>query len=148
MRKDEFDRRRRRLMKMMGRGAIAILPAAPEKLRNSDVSYRYRPDSDFYYLTGFPEPEAVAVLIPGRPQAEYVLFVRDRDPLRETWDGRRAGPEGATRDYGADDAFPISDIDDILPGLMENCSRVYYTMGLHPERSEERRVGKECRSHW
>ena len=133
MRKDEFDRRRRRLMKMMGRGAIAILPAAPEKLRNSDVSYRYRPDSDFYYLTGFPEPEAVAVLIPGRPQAEYVLFVRDRDPLRETWDGRRAGPEGATRDYGADDAFPISDIDDILPGLMENCSRVYYTMGLHPE---------------
>jgi Xaa-Pro aminopeptidase len=62
-----------------------------------------------------------------------VLFVRDRDPTRETWDGRRAGPEGATRDYGADDAFPISDIDDILPGLMENCSRVYYTMGMHQE---------------
>lgn len=120
-------------MKMMGRGAIAILPAVPEKSRNSDVSYRYRPDSDFYYLTGFAEPDAVAVLIPGRPQAEYVLFVRDRDPVRETWDGRRAGPEGATRDYGADDAFPIGDIDDILPGLMENCSRVYYTMGLHPE---------------
>jgi Xaa-Pro aminopeptidase len=133
MRKDEFDRRRRRLMKMMGRGAIAILPAAPEKSRNSDVQYHYRPDSDFYYLTGFAEPDAVAVLIPGRAQAEYVLFVRDRDPVRETWDGRRAGPEGATRDYGADDAFPISDIDDILPGLMENCSRVYYTMGLHPE---------------
>lgn len=120
-------------MKMMGRGAIAILPAAPEKSRNSDVQYHYRPDSDFYYLTGFAEPDAVAVLIPGRAQAEYVLFVRDRDPVRETWDGRRAGPEGATRDYGADDAFPISDIDDILPGLMENCSRVYYTMGLHPE---------------
>lgn len=120
-------------MKMMGRGAIAILPAVPEKSRNSDVSYHYRPDSDFFYLTGFGEPDAVAVLIPGRPQAEYVLFVRDRDPVRETWDGRRAGPEGATRDYGADDAFPIGDIDDILPGLMENCSRVYYTMGLHPE---------------
>jgi Xaa-Pro aminopeptidase len=133
MRKDEFDRRRRRLMKMMGRGAIAILPAAPEKSRNSDVSYHYRPDSDFFYLTGFGEPEAVAVLIPGRAQAEYVLFVRDRDPTRETWDGRRAGPEGATRDYAADDAFPIGDIDDILPGLMENCSRVYHTMGLHPE---------------
>lgn len=133
MRKDEFDRRRRRLMKMMGRGAIAILPAAPEKSRNSDVLYHYRPDSDFYYLTGFAEPEAVAVLIPGRAQAEYVLFVRDRDPARETWDGRRAGPEGATRDHAADDAFPIGDIDDILPGLMENCSRVYYTMGLHPE---------------
>jgi Xaa-Pro aminopeptidase len=133
MRKDEFARRRRQLMKLMGKGGIAILPTAPEKARNSDVSYHYRPDSDFFYLTGFGEPEAVAVLIPGREAAEYVLFVRDRDPARETWDGRRAGPEGATRDYGADDAFPIADIDDILPGLMENCSRVYYTMGLHQE---------------
>ena len=133
MRKDEFTRRRRQLIKMIGKGAIAILPAVPQKSRNGDVSYHYRPDSDFFYLTGFAEPEAVAVLIPGRAHAEYVLFVRDRDPTRETWDGRRAGPEGATRDYGADDAFPIGDIDDILPGLMENCSRVYYTMGLHQE---------------
>jgi Xaa-Pro aminopeptidase len=133
MRKDEFARRRRQLMKMMGRGSIAILPAVPEKTRNSDVLYHYRPDSDFFYLTGFAEPEAVAVLIPGREAAEYVLFTRERDPTRETWDGRRAGPEGATRDYGADDAFPINDIDDILPGLMEDCSRVFYTMGLHQE---------------
>jgi Xaa-Pro aminopeptidase len=133
MRKDEFAKRRRQLMKMMGKGGIAILPAVPEKTRNSGVQYHYRPDSDFFYLTGFAEPEAVAVLIPGRAQAEYVLFVRERDPARETWDGRRAGPEGVTRDYGADDAFPIGDIDDILPGLMENCSRVYYTMGLHQE---------------
>jgi len=133
MRKAEFVRRRRQLMKMIGKGGIVILPAVPEQPRNSDVLYHYRPDSDFHYLTGFPEPEAVAVLIPGRSQAEYVLFVRDRDPARETWDGRRAGPEGATRDHGADDAFPISDIDDILPGLMENCSRVYYTMGVHPD---------------
>jgi Xaa-Pro aminopeptidase len=133
MRKDEFARRRRQLMKTIGKGSIAILPAVPEKTRNNDVLYHYRPDSDFYYLTGFHEPEAVAVLVPGREHAEYVLFVRERDPARETWDGRRAGPEGATRDFGADDAFPIGDIDDILPGLMENCSRVYYTMGLHPE---------------
>src|SRR5262245_51404260 len=133
MRKDEFARRRRQLMKMMGKGGIAILPAVPEKSRNNDVLYHYRPDSDLFYLTGFAEPEAVAVLVPGRAQAEYVLFVRDRDPARETWDGRRAGPEGASRDYGADDAFPIADIDDILPGLMESCGRVYYTMGLHPE---------------
>lgn len=133
MRKDEFARRRRQLMKMMGRGAIAILPAAPEKVRNSDVLYHYRPDSDFFYVSGFAEPESVAVLVPGRAAAEYVLFVRERDPARETWDGRRAGPEGATADYGADDAFPITDIDDILPGLMEQCPRVYYTMGLHPE---------------
>jgi Xaa-Pro aminopeptidase len=133
MNKTEFHRRRRELVKMMGKGGIAILPAAPEKHRNGDVHYNYRPDSDFYYLTGFHEPESVAVLVPGRPQAEYVLFLRDRDPARETWDGKRAGPEGATRDYGADDAFPIGDIDDILPGLMENCPRVFYTMGLNPE---------------
>jgi Xaa-Pro aminopeptidase len=133
MRKDEFARRRKQLMKMMGKGAIAILPTVPEKTRNGDVLYHYRPDSNFFYLTGFHEPEAVAVLIPGRDHAEYVLFVRDRDPTRETWDGRRAGPEGATSEYGADDAFPIGDIDDILPGLMESCERVYYTMGLHPE---------------
>jgi Xaa-Pro aminopeptidase len=133
MTKTEFYRRRRELIKMMGKGGIAILPAAPEKHRNGDVHYNYRPDSDFYYLTGFHEPESVAVLVPGRAQAEYVLFLRDRDPTRETWDGRRAGPEGATRDYGADDAFPIGDIDDILPGLMENCPRVFYTMGLNQE---------------
>ncbi len=132
-RPSEFARRRRQLLRMMGKGGIAILPAALEKARNNDVHYEYRPDSDFYYLTGFQEPDAVAVLIPGRPQAEYVLFVRDRDPARETWDGKRAGPEGATRDYRADDAFPIGDIDDILPGLMESCSRVYYTMGLNPD---------------
>ena len=120
-------------MKMMGRGAIAILPAGPVRHRNSDVEYAYRQDSDFHYLTGFPEPEAVAVLVPGRAAAEYVLFVRDRDPLRETWDGRRAGPSGAVENHGADDAFPISDIDEILPGLMENRERVYYAMGTHPE---------------
>ncbi len=132
-RQSEFARRRRQLARMVGKGGIVIIPAALEKSRNNDVHYEYRPDSDFHYLTGFQEPEAVAVLVPGRPQAEYVLFVRDRDPARETWDGKRAGPEGATRDYGADDAFPIGDIDDILPGLMESCSRVYYTMGLNPD---------------
>jgi Xaa-Pro aminopeptidase len=133
MRRDEFARRRRQLMRHMGRDAIAILPAAPVRIRNNDVEYHYRPDSDFYYLTAFAEPEAVAVLIPGRPQGEFVLFVRDRDPAREAWDGARAGPDGAVRDYGADDAFPVGDIDEILPGLLERCSRVFYTMGTHPE---------------
>jgi Xaa-Pro aminopeptidase len=130
---DEFQRRRKQLMKMIGKGGIAILPTATEKQRNNDVHYHFRPDSDFHYLTGFNEPEAVAVLIPGRAQAEYVMFVRERDPLRETWDGRRAGPEGAVKQFLADDAFPIGDIDDILPGLMEHCPRVYYTMGLNAE---------------
>ncbi|HRP87191.1 MAG TPA: Xaa-Pro aminopeptidase [Gammaproteobacteria bacterium] len=129
----EFARRRRQLMRMIGRGGIAILPAAPTRVRNRDVEYAYRQDSDFHYLTGFPEPEAVAVLMPGREHGEYVLFCRDRDPLRETWDGRRAGPEGAVRDHGADDAFPIGDIDDILPGMLEHSERVYYTMGLSGE---------------
>ncbi len=133
MTKDEFAKRRRHLMRMMGKDAIAILPAAPVRLRNGDVDYFYRPDSDFYYLTGFAEPEAVAVLLPGRPQGEYVLFVRERDPAREVWDGARAGPEGVVKTHDADDAFPFQDIDEILPGLMERCSRVFYTMGTHPE---------------
>jgi Xaa-Pro aminopeptidase len=129
----EFARRRRQLMRQMGKGAIAILPAAPVRIRNRDTEYPYRQDSDFYYLTGFPEPEAVAVLVPGREQGEYILFCRERDATREIWDGKRAGPEGAERDYGADAAFPISGIDDILPGLLEQRERVYYTMGAYPE---------------
>jgi Xaa-Pro aminopeptidase len=133
MQQQEFARRRKELMRMMGPQAIAIVPAAREKIRNRDTHYPFRQDSDFHYLTGFPEPDAVAVLVPGREPAEYILFCRDRDPLMETWNGRRAGPEGATRDYGADDAFPVGDIDDILPGLMEDCTRVFYTMGVHPE---------------
>lgn len=133
MNKKDFARRRRQLMRMIGKGGIAILPAAPTRVRNRDVEHAFRQDSDFHYLTGFDEPEAVTVLLPGRPHGEFVLFCRDRDPERETWDGYRAGPEGAVRDYGADDAFPISDIDDILPGMLEHCERVYYTMGLNAE---------------
>lgn len=131
MSKNEFARRRRQLMRMMDSDAIAILPAAPVRVRNRDVDYPYRPDSDFYYLTGFPEPEAVAVLVPGRPHGEYILFCRERDPEMETWHGRRAGLEGACERYGADDAFPIGDIDDILPGLLENRERVFCTMGCN-----------------
>jgi Xaa-Pro aminopeptidase len=101
--------------------------------RNNDVDYNYRQDSDFFYLTGLSEPDAVAVLIPGRAAAQYILFLRDRDPQREIWDGKRAGPAGAVADFGADDAFPIDDIDDILPGLLEKRSRVFYTMGLNQE---------------
>jgi Xaa-Pro aminopeptidase len=129
----EFARRRRQLMRMMEDDGIAILPAAPVRTRSRDTEHPYRQDSDFYYLTGFEEPESVAVLVPGRPDGEYILFCRERDKTKELWDGFRAGPEGAVRDYGADDAFPIDDIDEILPGLMESCSRVYYAMGLNPD---------------
>jgi Xaa-Pro aminopeptidase len=138
--KDEFARRRRQLARLMGRDSIAILPAAPVRQRNNDVEYAYRPDSDFYYITGFDEPESVAVLIPGREQAEYILFVRERDRTREKWDGRRAGPAGATREHGAHDAFPIGDIDEILPGLLENRAKVFYTMGMYAD-FDQRVVG-------
>jgi Xaa-Pro aminopeptidase len=127
----EFTRRRRQFMRMIGRDAIAILPAAPVRHRNGDIEYAYRQDSHFHYLTGFPEPEAVAVLVPGRPHAEYLLFVRERDPAREAWDGPRAGTEGAVERYGADDAFPIADIDEILPGLIEQRAQIFYSMGTH-----------------
>lgn len=120
-------------MQMMGSDAIAVLPTAPERLRNRDVEYPFRPDSDFYYMTGFAEPEAVAVLVPGREHGEYLLFCRENDPEMETWNGHRAGLDGARDIYGADDAFPITDIDDILPGLLENRERVFYTMGLSPD---------------
>ena len=126
----EFQRRRRQLMRMLGKGSVAVLPAATAKTRNRDVHYLFRQESDFYYLTGFAEPEAVLVLAPGRANGEFMMFCRDRDPERETWDGARAGPEGAVRDYGADDAFPITDIDDILPGIIEQCERVYYNLGM------------------
>ncbi len=129
----EYPRRRKQLMRMMGADSIAILPAAPVRLRNRDAEYPYRQDSDFYYLAGFPEPEAVAVLVPGRGHGEYLLFCRERDEEKEVWHGRRAGPEGAQQHYGADDAFPIDDIDDILPGLLENKERVFYTMGYSPD---------------
>jgi Xaa-Pro aminopeptidase len=136
----EFVRRRKQLMHMMGPDAIAILPTNPERTRNRDVEYPFRPDSDFFYITGFPEPEAVAVLAPGRPHGEYLLFCRDRDPEKEIWNGRRAGPEGAVERFGADDAFPISDIDDILPGLLESHERVFYNMGAAPE-FDQRLIG-------
>ena len=138
--REEFARRRRQLMKSMGRDAIAIVPSAPVHLRNNDVEHAYRQDSNFHYLTGFREPESVAVLVPGRPQGEFLMFVRDRDPARETWDGRRAGPAGACRDFRADDAFPIGDIDEILPGLLENRAKVFYTVGVHRE-FDQRVVG-------
>jgi Xaa-Pro aminopeptidase len=129
----EFAKRRRQLMRMIGRGGVGILPTALPRQRSRDVDYAYRPDSDFFYVTGFPEPEAIAVLAPGRPQGEFVLFCRERDPQRETWDGERAGTEGAVVLHGADDAFPIGDVDEILPGIIESADRIFYTMGAQPE---------------
>ena len=129
----DWQQRRQRLLAQMGPDAVAIIPAAPLRVRNGSVHFSYRQDSDFYYLTGFAEPDAVAVLAPGRPDGEYVLFVRPKDPTRERWDGYRAGPEGATCEFQADSAYPIELLDDVLPGIIATRPRVFYTMGVNPE---------------
>ncbi|MDX1561399.1 MAG: aminopeptidase P N-terminal domain-containing protein, partial [Gammaproteobacteria bacterium] len=120
-------------MDLVGPGGIAVLPAAPEKVRSRDTLYDYRPDSDFYYLTGFVEPEAVAVLIPGRSDGEFLIFCRDRDPERELWDGKRLGPKGAVAELGCDAAYPVGELDQLLPDLIEHSERVYYSMGKATE---------------
>ncbi len=127
--RQEYARRRRELSALMEEGSIAIVPGATARHRNSDVEYRFRQDSDFHYLTGFDEPDAVFVLIPGREHGEALLFCRERDNEHERWHGDITGPERAMQLYGMDDAFPISDIDDILPGLIEGRTRLYYAMG-------------------
>ncbi len=124
-----YARRRKQLMRIAGDDAILVLPAAPERIRSHDTHYPYRPDSDLWYLTGFAEPDAVLVLVPGRKHGETLLFCRERDPEREGWDGPRAGPEGAVEQFGMDDAYPIGDLDEILPGLLEGRTRVYYHFG-------------------
>ncbi|GAB3362217.1 aminopeptidase P N-terminal domain-containing protein [Lysobacter rhizosphaerae] len=120
-------------MRMAGDQAILILPAAKEMVRSRDTHYPYRQDSDFWYLTGFAEPDAVLVLVPGRKHGETLLFCRERDAEREAWDGPRVGPEGAVETFGMDDAYPIGDLDDILPGLLEGRTRVYYHFGRDQE---------------
>ncbi|MES0872471.1 aminopeptidase P N-terminal domain-containing protein [Sinimarinibacterium thermocellulolyticum] len=131
----EYAARRARLMRLIGSDGIAIVPAAREVVRSRDTHYRFRQDSDFAYLTGFPEPDAIAVLAPGRKvgarKAEYLLFVRRRDAEREIWDGRRAGPVGAVRDYGADEAYPIEDFEAHLPALLGGRKTLHYTLGEH-----------------
>ncbi len=140
MKPTEFKRRRNQLMKMMGKNTIAILPSASEIIRNRDAHFPFRQDSDFLYLTGFNEPDAVMVLMPGRRHGEYILFCREKDPEQETWNGRRAGQEGAVEIYGADDSFPIDDIDDILPGLLEGTDSIYNIMGRYPD-FDQRLIG-------
>ncbi len=140
MDKREYQRRRETLMQHIGEDGMAVLSAAPERPRNRDVHHPYRQDSDFWYLTGFTEPDAVAVFVPGREQGQYILFSRERDAERETWEGRTIGQDAAVSEYGADDAFPIDDIDEILPGLMEGRDKVYCAMGADPD-FDQRLIG-------
>lgn len=129
MKQSEFKKRRKLLMQRIGTGNIALLGSSSTKIRNRDVHYPFRQDSDFYYLTGFSEPDALAVFIPGREQGEYILFCREFDEAKALWEGAHAGLEGATGHYQADDAFPIDDMDEILPGMLENKHKVFYPMG-------------------
>ncbi|MDO9214868.1 MAG: Xaa-Pro aminopeptidase [Methylococcales bacterium] len=129
MKQSEFKKRRKQLMQRIGKGNLALISSATTHARNRDVNYPFRQDSDFYYLTGFNEPDSLAVFIPGREQGEYILFCREFDEKKALWEGAHAGLEGATTHYAADDSFPIDDLNDILPGMLENKSKVFYPMG-------------------
>ena len=130
---EEFSRRRRQLMRMAGENAVLLIAAAPERVRNADAHWPYRQDSDLHYLSGFPEPAAVLALLPGRKHGEAVLFCRERDEEHERWHGESIGTDRAVSEHGMDDAFPIDDIDDILPGMIEGRARVYCHFGREPE---------------
>lgn len=106
----EFTQRRLDLMEIVGDESVVIVRSAVHKIRNNDVRYPYRQDSDFLYLSGFSEPEAMIVLLPQGKAGRSILFCRARDPHREMWDGLMAGTEGAVEQFGFDEAFPISEI--------------------------------------
>lgn len=117
----------------MAPDSVAVLPSAGVSLRNRDTEYLFRQDSDFLYLTGFEEPDSVLVLAPGRAHGEVILFCREREPRAELYDGERLGPDRAADALHMDDAFPINDIDEILPGMLEGRARIYINLGEHPE---------------
>ncbi len=133
MKQSEFKKRRQQLMQRVGKGNIALIGSADVRTRNRDVDYPFRQDSDFYYLTGFNEPHALAVFIPGREQGEYILFCREFDEKKALWEGAHAGLEGATKHYAAHDSFPIEDVEEILSGMLENKNKVFYPMGRDSE---------------
>lgn len=123
--KDEFAKRRQLLISQMADNSIAIVAASLEHPRNADCFYRYRQDSNFFYLTGFTEPKACAVIVKGR-EKPYILFNRKRDKEQEIWHGLRAGQQGACEHYGVDEAYPVDDLDSLMPQLLEGIERIYY----------------------
>ncbi len=127
-----FQDRRQAIMSQIGSG-IAVVPTSPVRQRNSDVEYPFRPDSDFYYLTRFSEPESVAVFAPGHDDGEYLLFCREKDPDKELWNGRRAGVEGAVSEFGADAAHPISKLGEMMPQLLSGRDSIHYPIGRNPD---------------
>ena len=128
----EFARRRRQLMRMAGQDSIIVLQAAPPRIRNNDVHYAYRQDSDFLYLTGFREPNALLVMIPDEGDGKTILFCRSRDPEREMWDGLMVGLDSAVADYGMDEAFDIGEVDTRLKEMLQDRDRIYHDLGRDP----------------
>lgn len=125
----EWEKRRKELMRQIGPNDIVVLPSATEMIRSGDAVYAFRQQSDFYYLTGFNEPDAVMVLAPQRPEGEYILFNRVRDQDREIWDGARAGQEGACKNFQANQAFPRQDFSSMLPEILVGRETIHYPMG-------------------
>ena len=123
-----FAARQEQFMKAMG-GGVAIIRTNPVVLRNNDTDFPHRPDSSFWYLTGFREPDAVAVFAPDHPEHKFILFVNPRDPAKEVWNGRRAGVEGAVAEYGADVAYSLEEMDEKLPQYIENVETLHYGLG-------------------
>src|ERR1700741_1164422 len=109
--------------------SVAIIPGAHDTRRSNDTHYRFRQDSDFFYLTGFEDPDALAVIKPESDKT-YTLFVRPRDPEREIWDGRRAGVDGAKSEFGAEDAFPIEEFESKLSDFLDGADVLYYRLGV------------------
>jgi len=137
----EYRQRREQLMAKIGSGT-AIFRSAPSAVMHNDVEYAYRQDSDFFYLTGFNEAEAVAVLAPHHEEHKFVLFVQPKDLEKETWHGYRAGVEGAKELYGADEAFPIAELAEKLPKYLEKADRIYYHFG------RDRTFDQTVLNHW
>jgi Xaa-Pro aminopeptidase len=119
-------------MRRIAPKSVAIIPAAREATRSNDTNYRFRQDSDFFYLTGFEEPEAIAIIKPSEDN-KYTLFVRPRDREREIWDGRRAGVEGAVSDFGAHAAFPVAEFNAKLREILDGAEILYYRLGVNRE---------------
>lgn len=144
---DRFETRRSRLAASIGEDGIAVVPASVEQIRNDDVPHDFRQDSNFFYLTGFTEPDAVAVFAPGHSEGDYTLFVRPRDPEMEAWNGFRAGVEGAKSAHGADSAFPIEELDSVLTRLMIGREVLWYQSGNEQQDSRVTSIITKARSH-
>ena len=124
---------REAFIEKMGRGGVAIFASKPPAIWNHDTEYNYRPDPNFYYLTGFEEPESICVIAPDHPKHQYILFVRPKDKQAEIWNGKRVGVKGARKRYGADKAYSIEKFSEKIGKYLQNAERLYYTLGSNPD---------------